>query len=133
MKKYARSVVTSLLAFGLVAYFYPGFSYQNNYLTLVLAGFIFALLTIFVKPILKLLSLPFNVITFGLFSFFINIIILYGVSYFIHDFKIVSFHFAGYTLSGFQIPAYDLNQLTSALVASVLIGVLSTFLHWIFK
>ncbi len=133
MKKYARSIVTSLLAFGLVAYFYPGFSYHNNYYTLLLAGGIFALLTIFVKPILKLLSLPFNLITFGLFSFFINIIILYSISYFVHDFKIVGFHFPGLTLSGFFLPAYDLNQLVSALVASVIIGMFSTFLHWIFK
>lgn len=133
MKKYARSIITSLLAFGLVAYFYPGFSYHGNYLTLLLAGGIFALLTIFVKPILKLLSLPFNLITFGLFSFFINIIILYSISYFVADFKIVGFHFVGYQFSGFNFPATDLNQLMSALVASILIGLLSTFLHWIFK
>ncbi len=133
MKKYARSIVTSLLAFGLVAYFYPGFSYNNNYYTLLFSGAIFALLTIFVKPILKILSLPFNLITFGFFSFFINIIILYGISYFVHDFKIVGFHFSGYNLSGFLLPAYDLTQLISALVASVIIGIFSTFLHWIFK
>lgn len=133
MKKYARSIVTAFLAFSIIAYFYPGFDYSNNYVTLLLAGLIFALLTIFVKPILKILSLPFNLITFGLFSFFINIILLYAINYFINDFKIIAFHFSGYTFSGFSLPAYDLTQLTSALVASVLIGFFSTILHWIFK
>lgn len=133
MKKYARSIVTSLLAFGIIAYFYPGFNYHNNYVTLLLSGLIFALLTIFVKPILKILSLPFNLITFGLFSFLINIVLLYAVSYFIVDFRIIPFHFPGYTVSGFNLPAYDLTQFMSALVASVLIGIFSTFLHWVFK
>lgn len=133
MKKYARSVVTSLIAFGTIAFFYPGFSYGGNYLTLFFAASIFALLTIFVKPILKLLSLPFNLLTFGFFSFLINIVILYGVSNFVNDFKIIGFHFSGYSFSGFIIPSYDLSQLVSALVASVLIGVMSTFLHWIFR
>ena len=132
MKKYARSFVISLLAFLVVAYLYPGFSYNGQLLALGLAALVFAGLTIFVKPVIKLLSLPFNLLTFGLFSFLINVIILYGVSYFISDFKIHSFHFPGYSLSGFGIPAADLNQLFSALIASFFIGIISTALHWVF-
>lgn len=132
MKKHARAFVISLLAFVFVVYFYPGFSYNNNLMVLATAATVFAALTIFVKPIIKLLSLPFNLLTFGFFSFLINVIILYGVSYFIADFKINSFHFSGYTLSGFTLPALDLNQLLSALVASFIIGFFSTVLHWIF-
>ena len=133
MKKYARLLVISLISFLAVAYFYPGFVYGNNLAILVMAAGIFALLNIFVKPILKILSLPFNLLTFGFFSFFINIIVLYGVGYLVHEFKIVAFHFAGTTVSGFVIPAYDLNQLISALVGSFLIGILTTVLHWLFR
>ncbi len=133
MKKYARSIVISLISFGAVGYFYPGFNYHSNYLTLLLAAGIFALLTIFVKPILKVLSLPFNLLTFGLFSFLINVIILYGVSFFLTDFSIQGYHFAGASLSGFNLPAANISQLFSALFASLLIGVLSTLLHWIFR
>lgn len=132
MKKNARSLVISLLAFVFVAYFYPGFSYNENWLVLGLAALVFAALTIFVKPIIKLLSLPFNLLTFGLFSFFINVIILYAVSYLISDFKINGFYFPGYALSGFNLPAAELNQLLSALVASLIIGLIATILHWIF-
>ncbi len=132
MKKHAQSFVISLVTFFAVAFFYPGFSFAENYLILLSAAAVFAILTIFVKPVIKLLSLPFNLLTFGLFSFFINVIILYGVSYFITDFQIHSFHFAGYNISGFMIPAADLSQLFSALVASFIIGFLSTILHWIF-
>lgn len=132
MKKHARALVISLLAFLAVAYLYPGFSYALNLLTLVMAAVVFAILTIFVKPIIKLLSLPFNLLTFGLFSFLINVIVLYGVSYLVDNFKITGFHFSGFSISGFNIPAADLNQLLSAFLASLLIGLIATILHWIF-
>lgn len=133
MKKYARLLVISFLSFTLIAYLYPGFNYNHDLVILALAGGFFALLNIFVKPIIKLLSLPFNILTFGFFSFLVNVIILYGVTYFVNSFKIISFHFAGFTFSGFLIPAYDFNQLTSALLASFLIGFSSTILFWLFR
>ncbi len=133
LKKHAQSFVVSLIAFLAVAFFYPGFSYNENFAVLGLAALAFAVLTVFIKPIIKLLSLPFNLLTFGLFSFLINVIVLYGVSYLVADFRINSFYFPGYNLSGFIVPAADLNQLLSALVASLLIGVISTVLHWIFR
>lgn len=133
MKKYARGIITALISFLAVGLFYPGFSFNHDYLILLSAGLIFALLSIFIKPVLKILSLPFNLITFGFFSFLINIIILYGVSYFIHNFKIISFHFEGLSASGFNLPPYDLSQLVSALVASVIIGTLASGLHWLFR
>lgn len=133
MKKYARLLVISLISFIVVSYYYPGFSYGGETLILLLAAAIFALLNIFVKPILKLLSLPFNLLTFGFFSFVVNVIVLYGVNYAIPKFKIVGFHFTGYTYSGFTIPSYELNQLTSALLASLVIGLLASILHWIFR
>lgn len=133
MKKYARGIITALISFLAVGIFYSGFSYNHDYVILLSAAAIFALLSIFIKPVLKILSLPFNLLTFGFFSFLINIIILYGVSYFVHSFKIIGFHFSGYTLSGFSIPAYDFSQLVSALVASFLIGILASSLQWLFR
>ena len=133
MKKYARLLAISLVAFIVVSYYYPGFSYGGETLILFFAAAVFALLNIFVKPTLKLLSLPFNLLTFGFFSFVVNVIVLYCVSYAIRSFRIVGFHFTGYTFSGFTIPAYDLNQLASALLASLVIGLLATILHWIFR
>jgi putative membrane protein len=133
MKKNARSLVISLIAFLIVAYYYPGFEYGANLGVLMVSGAVFSVLTIFVKPVINLLSLPFNLLTFGFFSFAINILILFGVSYLIPAFKIVGFNYPGFTYSGFVIPSWDLTQLVSALVASFLIGLISTVLFWIFR
>jgi len=133
VKKHARSLVISLIAFSLVAYYYPGFNYNGNLTILLSAAAVFSLLTIFVKPVITLLSLPFNLLTFGIFSFVINLIVLYGVSTLVTDFKIVGWHFSGFTYSGFIVPAWDLSQLVSALVASFFIGLISTVLFSLFR
>ena len=61
--------------------------------------------------ILTLLSLPLMVLTFGLFKFVINAILLWITDAFISDFKI--------------------NGLGTLLVAAVLITILDAVLHWL--
>ncbi len=133
MRKNLRGVVIALIAFIIVGYFYPGFSYGGNVITLLLAGGIFAILAIFVKPILNILSLPFNLLTFGLFSFLINVLLLFAITFALPSFHVTAFNFTGATLSGFVIPAWHLSQLYSAVIASFVIGFLTTLLFWIFQ
>jgi putative membrane protein len=46
------------------------------------AGFVFGILNAFLRPILSLISLPFIILTLGLFIFVINAGILYATEYF---------------------------------------------------
>lgn len=50
---------------------------SNDYKTIAIFLAVLILLNTLVKPILKLLTLPLNCMTFGLFSFVINFIIVY--------------------------------------------------------
>jgi putative membrane protein len=50
---------------------------SNSYKTIAIFLGVLVLLNTFVKPILKLLTLPINCLTFGLFSFIVNFIIVY--------------------------------------------------------
>ncbi|MBX4215443.1 phage holin family protein [Candidatus Parcubacteria bacterium] len=52
-------------------YLIPGIAIANFYTALV-ASFVLGLLNITVRPVLKLLALPLNLITFGLFTLVIN-------------------------------------------------------------
>jgi putative membrane protein len=132
VKKIARSLILSALAFLVVALFYQGIRYQS--LTdLVIAGSIFALLSQFVKPVLKLLTIPFNLLTFGLFSVFVSIVIIYLVTLIAPGFSIVPFHFQGVNISGFILPSLTVPWLWSAVLASFLIGLAVTALQFIFR
>lgn len=61
------------------------------------------IVNVFIKPIVKLLALPINLFTFGLFNLVINFGMLYGITY--------------------LIPQYQLGNRLSAFIASVIIAV----------
>lgn len=49
----------------------PGVSYDQNILTIILAGVTIGLLFFFVKPLLNIITFPLRIITLNLFSFII--------------------------------------------------------------
>ena len=61
----------------LAAYLVPGIDYQGGLLYLLLAGLVMGLVNLLVKPLVSLLSLPFIVLTLGLFFLVINGLMLY--------------------------------------------------------
>ena len=132
MKKKLRSVLFAALSFLAIAYFYPGFKFDNPKV-MVLAAVGFSVIYLFVRPILKIFSLPLNLITFGLFSLLINVILLYLLSSLVPGFKIVPFQFSGAEIAGFSLPAFYLNVFISAFVASVSLSFLNSVLFWIFS
>ncbi len=69
------------LAIFLVARIVPGIHYQGDWLYLVLAGVVLGLLNLTVRPLVTLLSLPFILLSLGLFFIVINAFILYVASW----------------------------------------------------
>ena len=78
----------------LAAYLVPGFHVAGSYNGFYVAAIIAVLLAIIgftLKPILLILTLPINLITFGLFSFVINAGILLFLASFVDGFAIDGF------------------------------------------
>lgn len=60
-----------IVAVWVATYIVPGVSY-TNLKALVIFALVLAALNTFIKPILKIITLPINIITLGLFSLVIN-------------------------------------------------------------
>ena len=58
---------------------------------LIIAGAVFAIVNLLVKPIVTLLALPVIVLTLGIALFFVNLLMLYITSWLVSDFQIESF------------------------------------------
>lgn len=71
----------------IVANILPGI-YIKNYLTAIVVAVVYSMISFFAGWLLVLLSLPFIIITFGLFKFIINAFLLYVTDKLIEDFKI---------------------------------------------
>jgi putative membrane protein len=56
-----------------------------------LAGLILGLVNTLIRPIIRLLAMPINILTLGLFNIVINASMLWVVDYFVDNFKIYGF------------------------------------------
>jgi putative membrane protein len=94
------------------AYLVPGFMI-DSYLTALIVAIVLSVLNILLKPVLIILTLPFNIMTLGLFTFVINAVLLYIASQIVRGFHIESFF--------------------TAIVAAIVITLVSSLLNVIFK
>lgn len=70
-------IVSGILGLFLAIKFIPGVEFAGPVKTLLIAGLVLGLVNFFVKPILKKISLPLRIITFGLFSLIINMFLVW--------------------------------------------------------
>ena len=91
MSKLLVRWVGNVVALFVAAWILSGISYGNQWWTLFIAAAVFTLINAWVKPILTVLSIPFIVVTLGLFYFLINVFMLYLTDWLVPDFEIRSF------------------------------------------
>ncbi len=63
----------------------------DSLLTAIIAAGILGLINVFIKPVLIILTLPLSIITLGVFTFFINALLLQLVAYMIPGFEVEGF------------------------------------------
>jgi len=78
--KLALLIVSNAIALYVATKLIPGFTIKSDYVGFLEIGFVLGIINVFIRPILKLLSLPLIILSFGLFSFIINIALLYITS-----------------------------------------------------
>ena len=74
---FTKKIAINTLGFLVIAWFVPQF-YVTNWVAALIA-----VLNLFVKPILFLLTLPVTIVTFGCFSFVLNAMMLSITSWFV--------------------------------------------------
>ncbi|HEY1654086.1 MAG TPA: phage holin family protein [Candidatus Tumulicola sp.] len=69
-----RFIVNAIVLY-LIAKYVPGFNHNVTVWTAIIAAVIFGLVNALIGPILRLITLPLTIVTFGLFSIVINYIL----------------------------------------------------------
>lgn len=70
---------------------YFGINFTQDWQILIFIGTVLGLINFFIKPILNLLTLPLRILTLGLFSFFLNMAIVFFLDVIFPELKIVGF------------------------------------------
>ncbi|HZO36788.1 MAG TPA: phage holin family protein [Solirubrobacteraceae bacterium] len=82
------------IALFVAAWVLDGVTYGDSWWTLLIAAAVFTVVNIWVKPVLAILSIPFIVVTAGLFYFLINVLMLYVTDWVVPDFELSTFWWA---------------------------------------
>ncbi|OGY27790.1 MAG: hypothetical protein A3F33_03875 [Candidatus Woykebacteria bacterium RIFCSPHIGHO2_12_FULL_43_10] len=131
MKKLLRLFFYNSSSFITVSYSIPSVSFSENLEVVFRASLMYAILSMFLRPLLNLLALPVNFLTFGLFGWIVNVVLLYVISRIEVGYRITSYEFPGIFYQGFVVPKVDLGTFWTAVLASLLISFLTSFLLWL--
>mgnify|MGYP001591925299 FL=1 len=130
MKTILRYFLINLAALVIATQLIPGLTYTGGLKSLMIGAAAFMLINWILVPLLKILFLPLNLLTVGLFSWLVNVLALYALTT-VSSFALIPYRFPGLSVSGVAIPAMDLTTFWVAVIASVLIGVITHFLQWL--
>jgi putative membrane protein len=83
--------VSNVAALFVAAWALSGVTYGDEWWTLLIAAAVFTVVNAWIKPIVAVLSIPFIVVTLGLFYFLINVLMLYVTDWVVPDFEIRTF------------------------------------------
>jgi putative membrane protein len=85
----------------------------KSFTAALIAALILGLINSTVRPVLKLLTFPLTFLTLGLSSLAINVLCLVFVAWY--------------------VPGFEINGVVPAVLGSIILSIVSTLLHWVFK
>src|SRR6056297_4245502 len=112
MSQFFAKVFSTMVALLLAAYLLPGITISSiwaGFFAAVVLGFVNG----FIRPIFTILTIPFTILTFGLFLLVINAIML--------------------SLTSVLVPGFMVEGFLAAILASIIVSFVSSILHSMFE
>lgn len=131
MKYLLRVFLFNLFGIWITSQILPTLTVRDGWQVLLIAAATLSLLMLIVKPILKILFIPINLLTFGLLSWVVNVIVIYILTIVVPEVTIVPWTFPGVTWSGFVIPSVHLTYVLALIVTSLVITFITNVFHQI--
>lgn len=112
MKKFILQIIgLSLVVYYVLPSIISGISIDEPR-TALIAALLFALINFAVKPILRIITLPLNILSLGLFGLLINVLLFWFVASIIIGFTVVSFTAALWGAVSLTVANWILVKLT---------------------
>lgn len=133
MKRILRHFVIDSVSIFLASSVASGMIFEKGIETLLLTGFGLTIASLIAKPIINILLLPVNLITFGLFRWVSAVAVLYIVTLVVPGFQIIGFNFGGYTSLWIDLPVIAFSGFLAIVAFSFLHSLISSFVYWLIK
>ncbi len=131
MKRILRHYVIDTFVLFSVSRIASGLHFESGIETILLAGAGLTVASLLFKPVINLLLLPINLITFNLFRWVSSAVALFLVTLVVPGFRITSFSFAGLATNWFSLPSIDLRGFLAYVAYSFVFSLISSFIYWL--
>lgn len=108
-----RPFAVAIIALWLIDLVFPNVSI-SSWSILIAAGIVLGLVQLVIRPVLSILLLPFTIISFGLFSTLLNVVLLWLITA-----VVPGFHIDPLTINGYHLNYYVTLALFSFLISLV--------------
>ncbi len=95
MERYLVKWLINTIALILAIKFVPGIGFEGEWWGVLIVGLVFGIVNTFIRPVVKLFTLPFLIVTLGLFTFVTNAMMLSVTSWISTQFRL-GFHVDGF-------------------------------------
>ncbi len=133
MKRIIRAYFIAVLSLYLVDQISQGMVFEKGVETFLLAGLGLAVALLFARPVINILLLPINLVTFGLFRWVSSAIALYLVTLVVPGFNITKFYFAGLSSPWIDIPQINLKGFVAYVAFAFILSLVTSFIYWVRK
>ena len=82
--KYLGTVAAIFLTVNIV----PGVEVAGGWVTILLVALVWSVISLVIRPVLTILTLPITIITFGLFSLVLNAFLFYAMQWIVPGFSV---------------------------------------------
>jgi putative membrane protein len=111
---WALNAIAFVITQQIIDHFLPGqFRMRDYFVTAPIAALLLGLINSTVRPVLKFLTFPLTILTFGLSSLAINVLCLMFVSWY--------------------VPGFQIGGIGPAIAGSIVLSIVSTLLNWFVK
>jgi len=133
MKGILRNIALNGVALYTTSLLFDGLVLRDGITTLIMGGLLLAVGFKILKPVLTIITLPFNILTLGLFSSCIIAFILFLTTLVYPQIVVRPFFFRGLSFGGVEIHPFEVSLLLSYFIVSVTIYLTTKLIDWVFN
>jgi putative membrane protein len=119
VKGFILGTIATAITFAVVSYVLPAIDYGGDVRGLVIVSIIAGLVNGLIKPVVKILSFPLNMMTLGLFGIVINAALLLLIAW-ISDLFGIKFDIGGFP------PHFSADTIVTAVIGGIAISVVGS-------
>jgi putative membrane protein len=119
MRGFLIGTAATAITFAIVAYFLPQIKYGDSVVNLIILAVIAGVVNGFIKPVIKIFSLPLTMATLGLFGLVINAVLLLLIAW------VASIVDVTFTVGGYP-PDFGIDAIVAAFIGGIAISVVGS-------